>query len=308
MQPSGHNQPTGAEHLMTHFSLLDLLTLPSPIRIVDLGAMMAGDEVYATLVARGGACVTGFEPIPEERERLIRTHPGRRYLPYVVGDGSRRIFHTCRYAPCSSLYEPDQDVLQRFSGMSGAYEVIGRQEVTTVCLDTLSELGGCDFLKLDVQGAELDVFRGARNLLADVLVIQVEVEFVPFYRGRPLFAEIDLFLRECGFMLHKLVDVCGRPYQPFRVPNKLAQPMSQILWADAIYIPAFVRLDSLPPERLCVLATILHDLFGSIDLCAHVLQLYERHTGLPLRHLYLKRFEHEGEFNVAPVTIRTWTD
>ena len=73
-------------------------------------------------------------------------------------------------------------------------------------------------------------------------------------------------------------------------------------------VPAFARLDSLPSERLGAFALILHYLFGSVDLCFQVLQLFERHTGLPHHRLYMKEIEQCGEIDVSMVTIKTSSD
>lgn len=63
-------------------------------------------------------------------------------------------------------------------------------------LDT-KEIG---LLKMDVQGSELDVLRGAPKVLSDVEVILMELPFAGQYnRGAPSFAEYVSFLDASGF-------------------------------------------------------------------------------------------------------------
>ena len=59
-------------------------------------------------------------------------------------------------------------------------------------------------LKLDVEGAELDVLRGGEGVLAEALVLEVEVELNPLFAGQPLFADVDAHLRERGWALQGL--------------------------------------------------------------------------------------------------------
>lgn len=63
---------------------------------------------------------------------------------------------------------------------------------------------GCRRLKLDVQGAELDVLLGSQEQLRHIVMIEAEVVFNPMYRDQPLFSDADRFLRACGFMLWRL--------------------------------------------------------------------------------------------------------
>ena len=167
----------------------------APIRVVDVGAMMVGDVrtvPYRALIEKNLCAIVGFEPIREECERLnAAARPGDRYLPYAIGDGSERVFHQCNANMTSSLYPPSDAVLERFSNLPELFRVVSRTPIETRRLDDLEELGAVDFLKLDVQGAELDVLRGARRVLEDVLVVETEVEFVPLYEEQPLFAEVD---------------------------------------------------------------------------------------------------------------------
>ncbi|MBN1529337.1 MAG: FkbM family methyltransferase [Thermoleophilaceae bacterium] len=59
-------------------------------------------------------------------------------------------------------------------------------------------------LKLDVQGYELRVLRGASGLLPEVGVVESELSVVPLYEGAPLIADMLNALAEAGFRLAAL--------------------------------------------------------------------------------------------------------
>lgn len=58
-----------------------------------------------------------------------------------------------------------------------------------------------DLLKLDVQGAEMLVLRGAERTLPRVRMVFVEVSFRPLYQGSAVFTDVYAFLRENGFRM-----------------------------------------------------------------------------------------------------------
>ncbi len=65
-----------------------------------------------------------------------------------------------------------------------------------------------ELMKFDIQGAELLAMKGAEKTLRETtLVVYTEVFFNPMYEGGAVFAEIDLFLRTCGFLLYNLYKV-----------------------------------------------------------------------------------------------------
>jgi len=171
------------------------------IRIVDVGAVFLGGDNFDKLVQEGHAQVIGFEPQKEECEKLnaraLAEAPRadkvkRQYFPYFIGDGSRRKFYfTNNTGYTSSLYEPNQELAQHFENLAEVCRVTRVEEVQTTRLDDIPELGEVDFLKMDVQGAELDVIRGARKTLQSVTVIQTEVEYIPLYKNQPLFSDVD---------------------------------------------------------------------------------------------------------------------
>ena len=59
-----------------------------------------------------------------------------------------------------------------------------------------------DFFKLDTQGTELEILKGAQGYLSAgrISVIKTEVSFVPVYSNQCLFGDIDSFLKKHGFV------------------------------------------------------------------------------------------------------------
>jgi 2-O-methyltransferase len=64
-----------------------------------------------------------------------------------------------------------------------------------------------DILWIDVEGAELQVFRGATRVLATVKLIHVEVSFRPMQLGKPLFWELSRYLKDRGFSFHSFMEI-----------------------------------------------------------------------------------------------------
>jgi FkbM family methyltransferase len=256
-----------------------LLTEIPRIQIIDVGAMELGDPLYAPLLALPGATLVGFEPNPEECARLnAKPNSAQRFVPTFVGDGRTRTFHWSEWAATSSLYRPHRRLLDRFSDLGELVVTKETSEVTTRRLDDIPECRGSDFIKIDVQGATLDVIHGGPEVLKAALVVQCEVEFVPLYEGEPLFAEVDLAMRELGFLFHQFSHLSTGTFAPLRrKPN--APPRGQVLWTDAIYVRSFLNFASMSPDELLKLALMVELQYGSRDLALLALQHREEKVG-----------------------------
>lgn len=95
--------------------------------------------------------------------------------------------------------------------------------------DVLKEhrISGVDVLKVDVEGFELAVFRGARNLLADRRPPLILFEFCDWAEARMPVAQpgdAQQFLMDHGYSICRLVDF-RRSRQPFRQPMRTGATM-----------------------------------------------------------------------------------
>jgi FkbM family methyltransferase len=272
------------------FAVSEALAEPPIIDVVDAGAMdMGGDPVWQPLADEGLARIVGFEPVASECARLnARSGPAMRFLPYAIGDGAERTLYVTRYSACTSIYEPNMPFLELFQDLAPLMEVVATPRVQTRRMDDIEELRehGCDFLKLDIQGAERDALAHATRLLGQVMVVHTEVSFTPLYRDAPMVGEIDSLLRAQGFIVHRFLGSGGRTLAPAAFPSLLPDFMSQTLWADAVYVKDFTDASAQPAQSWIKLAVIVHALYDSWDLAWLALSHADRLAGTSLASGY----------------------
>lgn len=250
---------------------------------LDVGASdLDGEPPYSIWLDDPAFSLFGFEPSRGEYERLKAINRGRAkvsYLPHALGDGNRAELKICRAPGMTSLLEPDLAVLEKFHGFAEWSQVLERVPIDTRRLDDLAEIDSADYIKLDIQGSELRVLENGTRILETACCVHLEVNFVPFYREQPLFAELDQFLRSRGFLFHRFTSIISRSFPPLIVNRDIYQGISQQLWSDAIYFRPFSEFDQLPVECLLKTGLIAHDLYGSVDLAHLALEAFDRKTG-----------------------------
>jgi FkbM family methyltransferase len=256
-------------------TLASLLEIKAPIDIVDIGANLIGGEdeaPYKPLLDSGLAHLYGFEPNPDALARLNAAKgQNETYFPSAVYNGAQQELRVCQQEGMTSLLEPNINLLCYLHGFSEWGKVVERISVPTVRLDDFSEIKNLDYLKIDIQGGELEVFRNGTNRLKECLVIQTEVEFLPMYEGQPLFSEVELYLRGLGFTFHKFFPLTSRIVQPMLINNNIYSELSQATYADAIFVKDFTKFDQLDPEQLKKISLILNDIYGSLDIALRAL-------------------------------------
>jgi FkbM family methyltransferase len=272
------------------WSLLEFFPDLPTIEILDVGAAIGEPPSYQPLVDAGKARITGFEPNAEECRRLNEAYGGtHRFFPHFVGDGKPGVFHETNWVLTGSLFEPNRPLLEKFQNLNELTTLVATHPVKTVRLDDLADIGSIDFIKIDIQGGELAVFQNAQRVLAGTLVIQTEVEFVEMYKRQPMFADVDLFLRDRGFQFHTFTGFGMRAFKPIVVGGNINAGLRQYLWSDAIYVRDWLALDHLSDAKLKKMAVIANDILHSFDLAHLILEALDRCHGGDFATRYLQK-------------------
>ena len=260
----------------------DFIGLEEPLLCVDAGAMaLEGDPApWVSWAQEGCAEVLGFEPLDTECERLNRqakaTGAAIRYWPWALGDGEKHILHITNQPMTSSLFPPARGTADLFPGLGEWMQVEQQVPVQTRRLDDIAQARGTDFLKLDVQGAELMILQHAQEVLKSVAVIQCEVKFVELYEGQPLMADIDIFLRGEGFCFLRFSDTEGRAFKPLQIACNPLKAISQTLWGTAVYVRDFRTIHEWSSRQLRAASFILHEAYEAFDLTGFLLNELDR--------------------------------
>lgn len=201
------------------------------------------------------------EPDPTEAAALVARLQGEGFGDVKVipkGLGARAgtaELNLLKNPECSSILEPNHRWLARFPE-SERFTTSKRVPIELSTLDReLAALGvtQCDFLKLDVQGYELEVLAGASTTIRECLVLEAETSFNEIYQGQPLFTQIDSALRPLGF---SLIDLERIWWRRAKVPSTIAT-RGQIIWANALYLRDPWETGDFSREKLAKIAIIL---------------------------------------------------
>ena len=189
-----------ADHIETLELIQRVQATEAPRVVYDIGGNRGTWTVLARTICPA-AEVHAFEPLEEVREEfLCRTAPVGRTTLHTIALGAvtgteRMNVHV--FADSSSLLP-----LSEADAVGSPDHLKEVRRVSVVALDEYVAERGLpepDLIKIDVQGYEVEVFRGAPRALAHARAIIAEVSFSEIYVGQPLFGEVACFLGSIGY-------------------------------------------------------------------------------------------------------------
>jgi len=197
-------RPLMALHLAGERRLFD----SDPIVIADVGARGGFNAEWAAI--REASRIVCFEPDESECARLrAKAPPNVTYIPRALaGKPGPAVLYETKLAASTGLYKTAMGYFGRLLNRDNGVVVAERPVEATTLDAALREFGfdAVDFIKLDAEGAELDILRGGAGVIdaSPALGVLSEVRYQPEINGSPAFGEFDCYLRQIGLRLYGL--------------------------------------------------------------------------------------------------------
>jgi FkbM family methyltransferase len=194
--------------------------------VLDVGAFR-GDFAVACLEAWPECVVHSFEPLEPEPARCKAEGRWTWWAAAIGAQSERVTINRNEFIPSSSVL-PMAELHREAFPYTRKTEPV---EVGMARLDEFVDLvQSAALLKIDVQGYELEVLRGAGDVLTLCGAVVLEVSHEVLYEGAPSYEQIDTLLAASGFVHRGRVDEMAHPKAPRRVLQ------SDELWTRASWL------------------------------------------------------------------------
>lgn len=186
------------EECLLHLRSLDF----RPKTVIDVGA---GNGTAPLLNVFPEAHYLWIEPLQEFETQLAALRPKYKGDIIIAAAGQ---------APGKTEIALGNNLLNSSLKSVGDSATPQSREIDVVALDDFKDKIDLDadvLLKVDVQGGELDVLDGAREILPRMDAVILEVSFFRFFDGIPIFDEVVAYMKNHGFVVYDIVAGNTRP-------------------------------------------------------------------------------------------------
>ncbi len=164
------------------YLIKNLLNLKDEITIFDVGANV-GDSIKRFTSLFFNPMIHSFEPTAELAEKIKKKFNSSRVKinNYALGEKkSKRNLYQYNYHRVNSFYPMEDNSKYKKQRIKKDNDE-NIKEVDVISIDEYCEKNGIkriNLLKIDTQGSEAEVLRGANNLLKNKLIDVVELEYI----------------------------------------------------------------------------------------------------------------------------------
>ena len=108
-----------------------------------------------------------------------------------------------------NIYETASSVLKENNETGARIEIRTLTTLDNITINTA--FAQPDFIKIDTQGYELEILKGAEKTIQHTQFILLEVSLIDIYKSCPLVSEVVAFMQAKGFVLY---DICSLMHRP----------------------------------------------------------------------------------------------
>ncbi|WP_280549003.1 tetratricopeptide repeat protein [Halomonas sp. 11-S5] len=244
--------------------------LPGKIVVIDNSAKLVREQDFERLIGLDAFGVVAFDPASRvaEASRFEGSGDVQLFPHAVLGDGRPATLHACLDPAMSSTLRP-LPVEQLDDSQRQGSRVLTELPINTITLDSIEGLESLDWLILDDLSDAVAILENGEEALQDTLLVQVRIAFQPTHECQPNFAEVSHWMVRHGFRFYRFNDMAHKSHLPESVLFSQRQA-SDLMGADAIFIPSHARIADIGKKGRVKLAFLLHAIFGIKDM-AHLL-------------------------------------
>lgn len=203
--PSAFNN--GYLHIQKAIDFVNYFKLDKRNAVIDVGAA-SGIVSKLLFKAFPNATIYAFEPIPGTFELLKKESQGCSGIEIrnmALGNDVKSLdIHLAARITSSSLLDIKKNLDNDFWAKNLKEEGVVSVSMSKLDLEIPADKM-VNILKMDVQGFELEVLRGAVQTLIRTAIVLVEMQNHDLYVGAPRYYDIDLFLRDQSFELYDMI-------------------------------------------------------------------------------------------------------
>jgi FkbM family methyltransferase len=171
----------------------------TPATVFDVGVAEGTEALYETFPTSQFVLIEPLREYAEDLDRIVKRLSRAEYVAAAASSRSGTLvlnvgFHT--------QLASRHDVIDR------AFAADERREVNAITLDDIWQrraLQSPALIKIDVEGDELEVLRGAKSVLRHCEYILLEAAVGDVFAGAPRIEEVIHYLTERGFLLNDIL-------------------------------------------------------------------------------------------------------
>ncbi len=199
---------------------------------------------------------------PDERSYLELKNKGFDVITTALwSEQTKKNLYLTKKLHTSSLYLPNKKYLDLFPD-SSRYEIKDKLLINVSTIDDEIDISQQPhFIKIDIQGAELEVLKGGENILKNVLALEVEINFKEIYENIPLYSDVEKFLKDRGFVLNDFLNL-------IRWERNQHKNYGEIIHGDVLFIRT--------PEQIIEMSKSVKDPIPLFENYVKILFIYNK--------------------------------
>lgn len=173
------------------------------LNIVDVGARYGLHPSFKEFENIANIILVDLDE--EEVQRLKKKYKDNlniEVLNVALGNKEEnKIVNFTKHKGLITSYDFNMNFLKEYSYFEEESEIVQKREISFETIDKVFA-NSIDYLKLDVEGGELDVLKGSiKQLKENILAVRAEVNFHRVFQNQALFGDINNFLTQYDFEL-----------------------------------------------------------------------------------------------------------